>query len=79
MTIRLAEIFSPNMHPIDRGLRALIGVACLYVAIYDPSLIPNALVSVLVGVFGAMNVVSAMLAHCPVYRLGGIRTNSAPE
>ncbi len=69
---------APNMHLIDRLLRFLLGAVCLYIGFYDWGLIPNALVSVLVGVFGAVNLISAALSHCPMYRLGGIRTNKAP-
>lgn len=76
--MKIADSFPQNMHTIDRLLRVVIGVVCLYVGFYDSGLVPNALVSVLVGLFGVMNLVSAVLAHCPVYRLGGIRTNRAP-
>lgn len=68
-----------NMHRIDRFLRFMVGLACLYVGFIDWGLIPNAVISVLVGVFGVVNLGSALVGFCPVYRLGGIRTNRASE
>lgn len=68
----------PNMHVIDRILRTGIGMAYVYVGFVEWSLIPNAVISVLVGLFGVVNLGSAALGFCPVYRLGGVRTNKAP-
>ncbi|MCR9074374.1 MAG: DUF2892 domain-containing protein [Alphaproteobacteria bacterium] len=67
----------PNMHSIDRALRGILGLGCLYVGFYDPGIIANALISTLVGLFGVVNVGSALFGFCPVYKLGGIRTNKA--
>ncbi len=71
----MLRFFVPNMHAVDRALRIVIGLACIYVGFVEGSLIPNAVISVIVGCFGIVNLVSATLGHCPVYRLGGIRTN----
>ena len=73
----MSRLLNPNMHVIDRVLRLVIGIACLYVGFVDWGLIPNAVISVLVGIFGLLNLGSAAVGHCPVYRLGGIRTNRA--
>ncbi|WPZ33469.1 DUF2892 domain-containing protein [Thalassobaculum sp. OXR-137] len=71
--------FAPNMHTLDRIVRLVLGVGCLYAGFIDWGLIPNAVISVLVGLFGVVNLGSAIFGYCPVYRLGGIRTNRASE
>lgn len=73
----MSRFLAPNMHTIDRVLRIVIGIGCIYVGFIDWGLIPNAVISVLVGIFGVVNLGSAAVGHCPVYRLGGIRTNRA--
>ena len=73
----MSGLFASNMHRVDRVIRLLIGLICIYVGFIDWGLIPNAVISVLVGLFGVMNLGSAVVGYCPVYRLGGIRTNRA--
>lgn len=73
--MKQSRSFAANMHIIDRLLRFVIGLACLYAGFYDWGLIPNSVVSILVGCFGVMNLASAVVGVCPVYWLGGIRTN----
>ncbi|WP_416899400.1 MAG: DUF2892 domain-containing protein [Minwuia sp.] len=65
-----------NMHIIDQAARVLVGVALLYAGFVDRSLIANDLVSWALGAFGALNLVSGLLGHCPVYWAAGLSTRS---
>ncbi len=66
--------FEKNLHIVDRTARAIVGVACFYVGFIDPVMIENDIVSVLVGLFGVVNLGAALFSHCPAYSLAGIST-----
>ena len=73
-------MFKPNLHNLDRLIRVIIGIACIYVGFVNTSIISNSLISILVGVFGVVNIIAAAMAHCPIYHLAGISTYPAkPE
>jgi hypothetical protein len=63
-----------NLHNLDRLVRVIIGIGCIYVGFVDTSIISNHLISILVGIFGVINIVAAAIAHCPVYNLAGLST-----
>lgn len=63
-----------NLHVVDRLLRLLIGVGCCYIGFIDQSIIGNTLASMLVGIFGVINLFAGFTAYCPVYGLTGITT-----
>lgn len=67
-----------NMHWIDRGLRVVVGAFCTWAGFWDPTLVPNAILSYAVGGFGVLNLLSALLAHCPVYLIAGISSLPGP-
>lgn len=67
-------MFKPNLHYLDRLVRVVIGIACIYVGFVDTSIISNSLISTLVGIFGIINLIAAAMAHCPIYHLVGIST-----
>jgi len=69
-----------NLHNLDRLVRVVIGVGCIYVGFFDTGFISNTVVSMLVGAFGVVNIIAAALSHCPVYNLAGLSTCSTkPE
>lgn len=63
-----------NLHLLDIAVRTISGVALVYVGFIDTSLIPNILIRVLLGTFGAVNLVAAALRHCPIYALARFST-----
>jgi len=63
-----------NMCAVDRLFRMALGVALIYVGFIDTSLISSQLVNFLLGCFGLVNIVSALLAHCPLYALANLST-----
>jgi len=66
--------FKRNLHTIDRVIRLLLGLFCVYIGFIDLSIIGNALASTLVGIFGLINLFAAAASYCPVYGLTGIST-----
>ncbi|MDR9435953.1 MAG: DUF2892 domain-containing protein [Thiohalophilus sp.] len=60
---------SKNIRPIERGIRSLVGLLLIYLGFIDTSMIPDALFSFLVGMFGVANLTSGLLGWCPMYHL----------
>jgi len=68
-----------NLHKIDRLIRALVGIGCIYIGFIDQSMITNNFVSLIIGVFGVINIIAAAISNCPVYGLAGFSTCSADK
>lgn len=66
--------FKPNLSTTDRIIRTLVGIGCIYVGFIDQNIITNNIISILVGIFGIVNIVAAVISHCPVYGLAGFST-----
>lgn len=61
--------FTKNMSRLDQVIRFCAGLLLVGIAVtFDLHLI----VALLVGAFGLLNIFSAFIAHCPVYRAIGI-------
>ena len=69
----------PNMHSIDRVVRLIIGVICVYIGFIDTNLISSRPVGLLVGAFGVVNLWAFMTTRCPVYSIAGFSTVSKPQ
>lgn len=69
----------PNLHNIDRIMRLIIGVGCIYIGFIDMSLIANRMVALLVGVFGIANAWAFATRRCPVYTVAGFSTATKPK
>jgi hypothetical protein len=68
---RSADMISPNMNNIDRGLRLLAGLALLALGGFGP-----------LGWWGAIGLIpiaTALIGWCPAYRLLGINTCARPS
>lgn len=52
----------PNLHNLDRLVRIIIGIACIYIGFVDSSFIVNPMVSILVGIFGIVNIFAAAIS-----------------
>jgi membrane-bound ClpP family serine protease len=71
--------FKRNLHTIDRVVRLLVGMGCVYLGFIDLNIIGNTLASTLVGIFGIINLFAALFSYCPVYGLTGISTYRSEE
>lgn len=69
----------PNMHPIDRVVRLIVGVSCVYIGFIDLSLISSRPVAILVGIFGLVNLWAFITTRCPVYSAAGFSTATKTE
>ncbi|HEC18923.1 MAG TPA: DUF2892 domain-containing protein [Gammaproteobacteria bacterium] len=63
-----------NLHSIDILVRTIIGATLVYLSFIDTGLFANDLVRWLLGLFGAINLVAAVMRSCPIYAMAGIST-----
>lgn len=63
-----------NANTIDRIIRAVLGAALIYIGFFDQSIIGSQLVAYLLGAIGILNLITVVLAWCPVYALIGFST-----
>lgn len=66
-----------NMHNVDRAVRAVLGIALIWISAIDGTFIASFWVSALVLIFGIVNIISVVIAFCPLYYLAGF--NFAPR
>lgn len=69
----------PNVGRLDQILRIGIGLILVWVGFFDPGLIGGGLIAGLVGLFGLLNILAAVLRVCPFYNLAGINTNNSDD
>lgn len=69
----------PNMHPLDRFVRLVVGGICIYIGFIDSNLISSKPVAILVGIFGLVNLWSFITWRCPVYAVAGFSTATKTE
>jgi cyanate permease len=63
-----------NMHPIDQMVRILLGIALIYIGFFNREVVTDPLLGILLGGFGLINLVSGLIATCPIYAIAGIST-----
>ncbi len=63
-----------NLGRTDQLIRMLLGAGLLYAALKDPSPIHDPILATLLGGFGLVNIVVALLGSCPVYAMAGSNT-----
>jgi hypothetical protein len=66
--------FACNMGYLDRAARLVIGSAFLYIALINPDLITNQVLRYVLAVLGTVNIITALIAFCPLYTLVNIDT-----
>jgi hypothetical protein len=69
----------PNMHAIDRVVRLIVGLICVYIGFVDLSLISSRPVAIIVGIFGVINLWAFITTRCPVYSAAGFSTAPKTE
>ncbi len=64
----------PNLHLLDRILRILFGLFLIYIGYIDHTIVKNETISMLIAVFGVVNIIVALMSHCPLYNAIGLST-----
>jgi len=65
---------SKNIGRIDQFLRLGISLSMIYFGFFDLSLIQDKFSATIVGIFGSMNLIVALIQFCPLYAVVGINT-----
>jgi hypothetical protein len=71
--------WQPNVGRFDQILRIGIGLVLMWVGFIDESLIGDRLVATLIGIFGLLNLIAAIVRVCPVYTVAGINTDKQDD
>ena len=64
-----------NLHPVDRGVRGLIGLFCTGLGVFGNELIGDPIVQGILVIFGLANLMSLAFGWCVVYQIVGISTS----
>ena len=64
-----------NMCPLDRIIRIVIGGGLVYLGFFEQTIISNDVLRIVLGIIGAVNIVSALYGACPIYSLAKISTH----
>jgi len=70
----LTTRFSRNVGYLDRLLRFVAGLVLIYIGFVAPQLVGNIVINLFLGLFGALNIVSALTGICLFYTLASIST-----
>lgn len=62
----MSAIFEKNMHPVDRGIRLVLGAGLFGLAVAGPQT-PW-------GFIGIIPLATGLIGSCPLYSVTGIRT-----
>jgi hypothetical protein len=65
---------SKNIGRADLLIRLIISASMVYFGFFDLSLIQDEFSATIVGIFGALNLVVALIQFCPLYAVVGINT-----
>lgn len=68
-----------NVGRFDQILRIGIGLVLIWVGFIDDSLIGDRIIAALIGIFGVLNMLAAMVRVCPVYTVAGINTDKQDD
>ncbi|MGB0784264.1 MAG: YgaP family membrane protein [Marinomonas sp.] len=63
-----------NLNSLDRIIRGVVGIVFTGFALFNGEYLQKPILEVLLGVFGALNLISLFFGWCPVYHLAGINT-----
>lgn len=68
-----------NVGRFDQILRIGIGLVLIWVGFIDDSLIGDRIIAALIGIFGVLNLLAAVVRVCPVYTVAGINTDKQDD
>ena len=63
-----------NIGKLDQALRIMTGLVLIYVGFVNTSIINDALINNVLGVFGIINIAVGFIRVCPVYYMANIST-----
>jgi len=63
-----------NVGPVDRGLRALIGIVALVIAFTSLGVMDGSIAGIIAAAVGAVMLLTAALGLCPLYVPLGLST-----
>ena len=66
---------SKNIGHIDQLIRLSISLSMIYFGFFNLSLIQDEFSATIVGIFGSMNLIVALIQFCPLYAVVGINTS----
>ncbi len=64
----------PNIGRMDQIIRLVISLAMIYIGFIDKTILPDPVSSLVLGIFGVINLVVALVRYCPLYAVTGINT-----
>ena len=64
-----------NLGAVDRAVRITISIVMIYVGLFDSTFLSDPPAGIVLGIFGAMSLVVAMIGNCPFYTLIGLDTS----
>lgn len=64
-----------NMSKLDRSVRITGSALLIYIGFVNPGLVSNHVINILLGCFGLLNLISAMIGFCPLYHLANLSTH----
>ncbi len=64
----------PNIGRMDQIIRLVISLAMIYIGFIDKAILPDPVSSLVLGIFGVINLVVALVRYCPLYAVTGINT-----
>ncbi|MBE9515900.1 MAG: EAL domain-containing protein [Proteobacteria bacterium] len=67
-------MFTPNLSGIDRMVRLSLGIFMLWLGLVATDLLADGAINITIAIVGIINVFSAVLSHCPIYKMVGIST-----
>ena len=65
-----------NMGLLDRLARIIIGIGLIYFGLFDITLVDNQTVRYIMAVFGVVNIITSVVAFCPLYVMANLSTAS---
>ncbi|QUX93208.1 DUF2892 domain-containing protein [Marinomonas sp. A3A] len=68
-----------NLHPLDRAIRGVVGIVFTGFAVFNGDYLQEPILEVLIGIFGALNLISLLFGWCPVYHFAGISTDKSKK
>lgn len=63
-----------NIGRVDQLLRLILSITMVYFGFFDLSLIQDEFSATIIGIFGALNLIIALVRCCPLYTVIGITT-----
>jgi hypothetical protein len=69
--------FQHNVGAVDRAIRTVVGVTMIYFGFIQDSFLQDPFAAMLLGVFGGIVFLSALLGVCPLYNLIGFNSSNS--